>query len=82
METGSVAYSLAIERHPDGYLAYFPALPGCHSWGGTLEEAMKNAEEAVAGYIEALVAKGKPVPVEHPKSPTSFGLVVEVPTIV
>ena len=26
----------------------FPALPGCHSWGSTYEEAVRNAEEADA----------------------------------
>jgi hypothetical protein len=28
-------YSLAVEQHEDGYFGYFPALPGCHTWGAT-----------------------------------------------
>jgi predicted RNase H-like HicB family nuclease len=47
-------FSLAIERHDDGYLASFPALPGCNTWGVTYEEAVKNAEEALAVYLETL----------------------------
>jgi predicted RNase H-like HicB family nuclease len=52
----TLAYSLTIEFHPEeqGYLAYFPALSGCHTWGNTYEEAVKHAEEALLGYLEAL----------------------------
>ncbi len=57
----TLAYSLTIEFHQDegGYLAYFPALPGCHTWGNTYEEAVKNAEEALIGYLEALHKNGE-----------------------
>ena len=41
-----------------------PALPGCYSQGDTLEEAIANAKEAIAGYIEALALDGEPVPEE------------------
>ena len=59
-------YSLTIEFHPDegGYLAYFPALPGCHTWGNSYEEAVKNAEEALIGYLEALHKNGEKIPEE------------------
>jgi antitoxin HicB len=52
----TLAYTLTIEFHPEegGYLAFFPALAGCHTWGTTYEEAVKNAEEALIGYLEAL----------------------------
>jgi len=55
----TLAYSLSIEFQKDegGYLALFPALPGCHSWGASYEEAVKNAEEALLGYLEALQKK-------------------------
>lgn len=44
--------------------ATVPALPGCHSWGDTEEEAYRNAEEAIRAYLDAL-AKGKePIPRE------------------
>ena len=32
MEKNALTYTLEIERHEDGYLAYFPALPGRNSW--------------------------------------------------
>lgn len=50
MKLTSRTYTLSIERHDDGYLAYFPALLGCHTWGRTYEEAVKHAEEALDAW--------------------------------
>lgn len=57
----TLAYPLVIERHDEegGYLAYFPSLAGCQTWGETYEEAAHNAEEALAVYIETLAANGE-----------------------
>lgn len=58
-------YPVAIEIGSDAY-AYgvvFPDLPGCVSAGDTLDEAMTNAEEAVADWMETLLRKGGTVPV-------------------
>ena len=58
------AYPLTIEAHPEdgGYLAVFPTLPGCQTWGETYEAAVRNAEEALTVFIETLIANGDPVP--------------------
>jgi predicted RNase H-like HicB family nuclease len=70
-------FSLTIEKHPDGYLATFPALPGCHSWGMTYEDAVKHAQDAVALYIRTLAARGDPLPVEAAgKYPVSLSITV------
>jgi predicted RNase H-like HicB family nuclease len=45
-----------------GYHVYCPALPGCHSFGETTEEALANIRDAIAGYIESLKKAGEPVP--------------------
>lgn len=77
-------YSLTIEQHPDerGYLAYFPALPGCHTWGKTFEDAVKNAEEALAVYIETLEDVGEKLPEETSDlAPISLGVTVRTPFI-
>ena len=74
-------YSLTIERHEDGYLAYFPALPGCNTWGVTYEEAVTNAEEALIGYLETLADNGDPIPEEHPSAQVSLGVTVRMPVI-
>ena len=82
MEKKALTYTLEIERHDDGYLAYFPALPGCHTWGRTYETAVKHAEEALIGFLEALQKNGEDIPVERPSAPVSLGLVVELPTAI
>ena len=54
------AYPLTVEPQPEegGYLAFFPALPGCQTWGDTYEAAVRNAEEALTVYIDTLAANG------------------------
>jgi antitoxin HicB len=80
--TRKLAYTLTVEHHPDeaGYLAFFPALPGCHTWGTTYEEAVKNAEEALLGYLEALQKNGEQIPQEsQPAGEVSLGVFVTLP---
>ena len=68
----SVFYEAALEG---GYVAFTPALPGCHTQGDTLEETERNIREAIEVYVESLVAHGEPVPRES----KSFQGKVEVP---
>ncbi|MEM6613731.1 MAG: type II toxin-antitoxin system HicB family antitoxin [Cyanobacteria bacterium P01_C01_bin.72] len=35
-----------------GYTVYVPALPGCISEGDSVDEAMKNIQEAIELYLE------------------------------
>jgi predicted RNase H-like HicB family nuclease len=73
------AYPLTIEAHPEdgGYLAVFPTLPGCQTWGETYEAAVRNAEEALAVFIETLIANGDPVPeADMSARATSLGIIV------
>jgi len=50
----------------DGYwVAECPSLPGCISQGKTKEETLSNIKEAIAGYINALMEDGLPVPEEQ-----------------
>ena len=44
------------------YSVEFPDLPGCFSWGETLEEAQAMAQEALAGYLEELETRHESVP--------------------
>jgi len=37
-----------------GYVVHCPALPGCHSQGDTIEEALENIKDAIRGYLELL----------------------------
>lgn len=61
----NLSYSVFYEEAEEGgYVAFVPALPGCHSQGETLEETERNIKEAIALYIESLTAHGEPIPLE------------------
>ena len=49
-----------FEPDPDGgYHAYAPELPGLHTQGEDLDEAIANAEEALALYVEGMREEGR-----------------------
>jgi len=48
-----------IEDETGGYVAFVPALPGCHTQGDTLNELMDNVKEAVELYLETLTEEEK-----------------------
>ena len=48
------SYSIFYEQAPEGgFVAFVPALPGCHTQGETLEETERNVKEAIAAYWRA-----------------------------
>jgi predicted RNase H-like HicB family nuclease len=60
-------YIVELEKNEDGgYTVTVPSLPGCVTEGRTWEEALANAQEAIAGFVAALKDLGKPIPVELP----------------
>ena len=46
-----------------GYIADAPDLPGCSAWGATESDAAREAQDAIAAWVQAAVAAGKSVPV-------------------
>lgn len=65
-----VTYKIRVRLEPDeeGFHAWVPALPGCHSWGRTKEEALANIKEAAELYLESMIAHGEPIPLESHES--------------
>ena len=56
-------YRVLIQQDEDGmFVAEVPSLPGCISQGKTRAEALRNAKEAIEGYLDSLKAHGDPVP--------------------
>ncbi|MFQ5715412.1 MAG: type II toxin-antitoxin system HicB family antitoxin [Candidatus Scalinduaceae bacterium] len=48
-------YRVVIEEGEDyGYVAHCPAIPGCHSQGKTIEEAIENIKDAIRGCLSVL----------------------------
>jgi predicted RNase H-like HicB family nuclease len=63
-------YSILVDPSPEGgYAVTVPVLPGCITQGQTIEECIAHAREAIALYLEHLVACGEPIPdeKEHPQ---------------
>jgi predicted RNase H-like HicB family nuclease len=58
-------YTVILEPDEPGYHVYCPILPGCHSCGDTIDEAVENIKDAIRLYCEVLAEDGKPVPVEE-----------------
>lgn len=61
-------YPIAIEpgSNTSAWGVVVPDLPGCFSAGDTLEEAMRLAEEAIAGWIEVALDAGQAIPTPSP----------------
>ena len=48
-----MTFKIFIKKGEDGkFIASVPSLPGCYTQGKTLDEARKNIEEAVRGYLK------------------------------
>ena len=58
-------FTVVIEPDEDAFHAYVPALPGCHTFGSTVEEAQSNIAEAIELHIESMREDGEPIPTEH-----------------
>lgn len=53
------------EEEPHRYNVHVPALPGCLTYGESIDDALMNALEAIQGYVAVVVAQGNPVPIER-----------------
>ncbi len=47
-----------------GYTALVPALPGCVTYGRTVDEAREMARDAISGYIASLRKHNDPLPTD------------------
>ena len=73
-------FRVVVEPNEDRYFAEIPALPDCHTWGYTYEEALKNIKEAAELCIETMIEDGEPIPEEDLRSirnaPITVGIAV------
>ena len=64
--TTQLHYRLLLNKEPEGgYTVTVPVLPGCITFGETLEDSISNAKEAISLYLESLVAHNEPIPTEE-----------------
>jgi predicted RNase H-like HicB family nuclease len=58
-------YKILLREEPEGgYTVTVPVLPGCVTFGKTLNEAIDMAREAIEIYIENLIAMNEEIPTE------------------
>ena len=57
-------YSMILEWEPEGgiYVVSVPELPGCRTHGATLEEAVRQGQDAIESWIDVARELGRPVP--------------------
>jgi len=66
MTIRKIYYPAEIDKDADSdYSVLFPDFPGCFSAGDTVDEALFNAHEALAGHVALMLEDG-----EKPPSPT------------
>ncbi|MEK7794293.1 MAG: type II toxin-antitoxin system HicB family antitoxin [Candidatus Hydrogenedentota bacterium] len=71
-----------IHLEPEGgFTVTVPALPGCITYGETLELALERAREAVEGFLETLVQLGGPIPEELINCPAEILVQVKLAAI-
>ena len=57
----SYTYRIILEPDGGGFHASVPALPGCHTWGKTIDEARVMVRDAIDAYLRSLVADGRKI---------------------
>lgn len=70
-------YIAFIHKDPDSaYGVSFPDMPGCFSAGDTIDEAVRNAVDALSGHVRMLEADGDKVP-----APRDFDAIMADPAL-
>ena len=62
MRLRSGEYEVVLTREGRKWTAEVPALPGCITWGGSRDEALTMAQEAIEGWLRSRRAIGKGIP--------------------
>lgn len=59
-------FKILLKKEPGGgFTVFVPSLPGCITYGDTVDESIINAKEAIELYIESLKAHGEEIPDEE-----------------
>ena len=62
MKTLTYPAKITYEKEDESFLVEFPDLKGCLTEGATLKEALKNAREALSGYLSSIFERGFTIP--------------------
>lgn len=56
-------YLVVIQKAKNNYAAYSPDVQGCVATGDTVEETLKNMQEALEMHLEGLAEMGDDLPI-------------------
>lgn len=66
---------ITYSKKDKSYLVEFPDLEGCLSEGSTMEDALKNAKEALTGYLSSLFERGFKIPESSRRKGKNFYMI-------
>jgi predicted RNase H-like HicB family nuclease len=59
----TISYRVLLKKEPEGgYTATVPSLPGCITYGESIEEATNMVKEAIELYLESLKDHNEEIP--------------------
>lgn len=61
-------YTFRVIIEPDEnntFHGYVPSLPGCHTWGDSIEETKANLKDAIKVCLVNLIREKEPLPQEE-----------------
>lgn len=62
----ALSYRILLRKEAEkGYTVIVPSLPGCVTFGDTIEEGIEMAKEAIQLYIESLTEHNEEIPTEE-----------------
>lgn len=68
-------FTIVLQPEPEGgYTVTVPRLPGCVTYGQTIDEARAMAADAITGYLASLRKHKEPLPVADDAVITSLDL--------
>ena len=60
-----LSYRTVLRQEPEGgYTVIVPSLPGCVTYGDSVNHAIEMAKEAIELYVESLHAHGEEIPTD------------------
>jgi predicted RNase H-like HicB family nuclease len=75
--TQMISYRILLKKEPEGgYTVTVPSLPGCVTYGKSIEEATEMAKEAIELYLESLKSHHEEIP--NDEGTLEYTLMVEM----
>lgn len=70
-------FKILLHKEPEGqYTASVPSLPGCITFGNSVEHAIEMAKESIEVYIEELLSRGEEIPNDNDTLEYSLNIAV------